>query len=154
MRRESGDQRGRWLFSPSWVICLGVPPASGTVQICCGFLLAATSTLCTVNATHCPSGEIWGSPMRFSASSALTSKGCFWAYAKVSDAKRIISRRHIHDDCSARCLTSRRRSGNGSRLGEDRALHRWSCRSVGSLEIGVATVPRHRKPTRGDPERL
>src|ERR1700681_2360080 len=105
MRRESGDQRGRWLLSPSWVICLGVPPASGTVQICCGFLLAATSTLCTANATHWPSGEICGSPMRLRDRSALTSKGCFWAYAKVNDAKRIISRGHIHDDCSARLET-------------------------------------------------
>ena len=79
MRRESGDQRGRSLSSPSCVICRGAPPSSGTIQICVGFLFAATSTVCTEKATQRPSGEICGSAMRFSAIMALASKGRFCA---------------------------------------------------------------------------
>src|ERR1017187_10566259 len=77
MRLESGDQRGRWLLSPSCVICRAVPPSSGTVQTCTGFLLAATSTVWTVKATSLPSGETCGSPIRFNSSRALTSNGFF-----------------------------------------------------------------------------
>ena len=66
---------GAELASPSCVICRGAPPSSGTIQICTGFLLAATSTVCTVNATHLPSGEICGSLRRFRERRASTSNG-------------------------------------------------------------------------------
>src|ERR1700716_1448675 len=76
MRFESGDQRGRELASPSCVICRGAPPPSrGVTQTCVGFLFEVTSTVCTVKATQRLSGEIWGSLMRLSESSAFTSKG-------------------------------------------------------------------------------
>jgi hypothetical protein len=68
------------------VICRGEPPVSGMIQICCGFLLAATSTVCTLNATQRPSGESCGSPTRLSSSSALTSNGRFCAASIAAKA--------------------------------------------------------------------
>ncbi len=49
MRLESGDQRGR---SAASAILRGAPPASGTIQICCGLLFFSTSMVCVENATQ------------------------------------------------------------------------------------------------------
>ena len=83
------------------MIWRGAPPSSGTVQTCCGFRLAARSTDCTVNATVFPSGEICGSPIRFSSSRAFASKGRFCANSIVTEASAKTKLRRIHDDCNA-----------------------------------------------------
>ncbi len=101
IRLESGDQRARWLASPSCVSWRGAPPASGAIQICDGFLLAAVSTVWTVNVTHLPSGEICGSPIRFNSIMAAKSKGFFCAKTIASEASVRMSQRRIHDDCNA-----------------------------------------------------
>src|SRR5271157_4265164 len=105
IRLESGDQRARWLASPSCVIWRGTPPGvpagPGAIQICDGFLLAAKSTVCTVNVTHLPSGEICGSLIRFNSIMAAKSKGFFCAKTIAVEASVRMSQRRIHDDCSA-----------------------------------------------------
>ncbi len=54
----------------------GTRRASGTIQMCGVFLLAARSTSTALNSTHLPSGEGTGSPTRFSFIMSSKVKGC------------------------------------------------------------------------------
>ena len=74
---------------------------AATIQIWCGFLLAATSMVCTVKATHLPSGESCGSEIRFNSIMALTSNGRFWANTSTGTRRKKEKAPPHKHDCSA-----------------------------------------------------